>query len=65
VIGYVRLGCIHSEVRDSKLLICNGQKNIFDQKYNEGTEVLKYECKFRIFKMLCVHLGYLACMINQ
>lgn len=40
-------------------------KSIFDQKCNEGTEVLKYKCKSRIFKMLCVRLGHLASMINQ
>jgi len=63
--GYFRLGSIHSEVRDTKLLTCNGQKNIFSQMYDEGKEVLKYKCKSRILKTLNVCLGSLACMINQ
>ena len=38
---YFRLDRSHSEVRDSKLMIFTGQKNIFNQMYNEGKEVLK------------------------
>jgi len=29
VMGYFRLGSIHSEVKDTKLLICSGQKKYF------------------------------------